>query len=164
MLGKVLVVDQEKCTGCRQCELVCSVFHYGVSNPGRSRVRVIKWEDKGFYLPMTCQHCEKPVCTEVCPTKACQLDLENQRIIIDKDRCIGCRTCIVFCPFGAPFFDIKERVAAICDYCDGAPQCADFCDTKAIDYVDVDKVNMAKKRKLSLKYFQSLSQAKNDNH
>jgi Fe-S-cluster-containing hydrogenase component 2 len=57
-MDKMLIVDHEKCTGCRLCELVCSVFHTGASNPSRSRIRVIKWENVGFYLPMTCQNCE----------------------------------------------------------------------------------------------------------
>jgi len=152
MQGKVLVVDHEKCTGCRQCEMVCSVFHNGASNPSRSRIRVIKWEDVGFYLPMTCQNCEKPFCVEVCPTKACYRDVENQRVMIDRNKCIGCKTCIIACPFGAPFFDIKERVTVKCDYCDGDPQCVSFCETKAVDYVDADKVNMPKKREAALKF------------
>jgi len=57
---KVLVVDQQKCTGCRLCELVCSVFHTGTSNPSRSRVKVVKWEDVGFYLPMAAIIAKKP--------------------------------------------------------------------------------------------------------
>src|SRR5512143_3445970 len=88
MNGKVLLIDHEKCTGCRQCEMVCSVFHNGSSNPSRSRIKVVKWENVGFYLPTTCQNCEKPFCVEVCPTKACHKDLEHQRVLIDRDKCI----------------------------------------------------------------------------
>jgi Fe-S-cluster-containing hydrogenase component 2 len=152
MIEKVLMIDQEKCTGCRQCEMVCSVFHTGASNPSRSRIKVVKWESLGFYLPMTCQHCEKPFCQEVCPTKACHRNLETYAIVIDQDKCIGCKTCIVACPFGAPFFDIKERVTVKCDYCDGDPQCVSFCEAKAIDYVDADQANLKKKREAALKF------------
>ena len=159
MQGKVLVVDQEKCTGCRQCEMVCSVFHTGASNPSRSRIKVVKWENEGFYLPTTCQNCEKPFCVEVCLTKACHKDLANQRVLIDKDKCIGCKTCIIACPFGAPLFDTVERVTIKCDYCDGDPQCAAFCEARAVDYVDVDRINMNKKRDISLKFSESMRQA-----
>jgi len=152
MYGKVLVVEHEKCTGCRQCELVCSVFHNGTSNPSRARIKVMKWEHVGFYLPMTCQNCEKPFCTEVCPTKACHRDIENQRVIIDKDKCIGCKTCVVACPFGHPFFDPIDRVTVKCDYCDGEPQCVRFCEVKAIDYVEADRVQMAKRREVFTKF------------
>jgi Fe-S-cluster-containing dehydrogenase component len=115
MEEKVLVVDQQKCTGCRLCEMVCSVFHTGASNPSRSRVKVVKWEEVGFYLPMACNHCEQAYCVEVCPTKACHREPENNnRVTIDKKLCIGCRTCIIACPFGHPFFDVQERVTVKC--------------------------------------------------
>jgi anaerobic carbon-monoxide dehydrogenase iron sulfur subunit len=152
MHGKVLVVDHEKCTGCRQCEMVCSVFHNGTSNPSRSRIKVVKWENEGFYLPMTCQNCENPFCTEVCPAKACQRDLENQRVVIDKDKCIGCKTCIIACPFGAPSFDIVSHVTVKCDYCDGDPQCVSFCSARAVSYVDAANMNAAKRREMSHRF------------
>ena len=152
MLEKVLVVDYERCTGCRQCEMVCSVFHTGASNPSRARVKVIKWEDRGVYLPMLCNHCEQAHCVEVCPTKACHRDpLMNNRVAIDQKRCIGCRTCILACPFGHPFFDVQERVTVKCDYCDGDPQCVRFCEVKAISYKDVDQVNISKRREAAKK-------------
>ncbi|MGA2318057.1 MAG: 4Fe-4S dicluster domain-containing protein [Thermodesulfobacteriota bacterium] len=161
MQEKVLVVDQQKCTGCRLCELVCSVFHTGASNPSRSRVKVVKWEDVGFYLPMACNHCEQAYCVEVCPTKACHREPENNnRVTIDKKLCIGCRTCVIACPFGHPFFDVQERVTVKCDYCDGDPQCVRFCDVKAISFTDADKTNMAKKREAFLKYAESMKQVR----
>jgi Fe-S-cluster-containing hydrogenase component 2 len=159
MYGKVLAIDHEKCTGCRQCEMVCSVFHTGSSNPSRSRIKVMKWESIGFYLPMSCQNCEKPFCTEVCPTKACHRDVKNQRVIIDKDKCIGCKTCIIACPFGHPFFDIHERVTVKCDYCDGTPQCVVFCSVKAVDYVDADRIQMAKKKEVFTRFTGAMKRA-----
>jgi anaerobic carbon-monoxide dehydrogenase iron sulfur subunit len=156
MADKVLVVDQQKCTGCRQCEAVCSIFHNGASNPGRSRIRVLKLDEIGFCLPMSCQNCEKPHCTEVCPAKACHRDLPTNKVIIDKKKCIGCKTCILACPFGAPSFDSVEHVTIKCDFCDGAPQCVAFCETKAIDYVDVDQLSLNKRRDVFLKYSQTI--------
>ena len=50
-MEKILVVDHEKCTDCRACEMVCSVKHTGVNNPTRSRIHVIKWPMEGFELP-----------------------------------------------------------------------------------------------------------------
>jgi len=160
MHGKLIVIDHEKCTGCRQCEMVCSVFHTGASNPSRSRIKVVKWEHVGCYLPMTCQSCEKPFCVEVCPTKACHMDEENQRVTIDKDKCIGCKTCIIACPFGAPLYDTTEKVSIKCDYCDGNPQCVVFCTVKAVDYIEADRINLAKKREVSLKLADMLKQAR----
>lgn len=159
MEEKVLVVDQQRCTGCRLCELVCSVHHTGSSNPSRARIKVIKWEHMGIYLPMTCNHCEKAYCVEVCPTKACHREPElNNRVIIDKNLCIGCRTCVIACPFGHPFFDVKDRVTVKCDYCDGDPQCVRFCEVRAVDYLGADKIQMAKKREAANKLIESMKQ------
>jgi carbon-monoxide dehydrogenase iron sulfur subunit len=161
MKGKVLVIDHEKCTGCRECELACSVFHTGASNPSRSRIKVIKWEWEGLYLPMTCQNCEKPFCVEVCPTKACHVDPGMNRVLIDSNICIGCKTCILACPFGAPSFDNVERVTVKCDYCDGDPQCVRFCEVNAIKYVDASQVNKDKQFNAAEKLINALRQSTN---
>ncbi len=152
MQQKILVVDHEKCTGCRQCELVCSVFHHGVSNPSRSRINVIKWENVGFYLPMLCQHCEEAACMSVCPKGAIYRDDKFDRVMVNYDLCIGCKMCVTACPFGAMGIDVKEKKVIKCDYCDGDPKCVAFCETKAVDYMDADKVNLKKKREAALKF------------
>ena len=144
MQKKVLYVDYEKCTGCRECELACSVFHTGASNPSRSRIKVIKWVWEGIYLPMTCQNCEDPFCVEVCPTKACHVDPELSRVVIDKDKCIGCKTCIIACPFGSPSFDIAEGISVKCDYCDGDPQCVRFCEVDAVTFIDASEISASR--------------------
>jgi carbon-monoxide dehydrogenase iron sulfur subunit len=161
MKGKVLVIDHEKCTGCRACELACSVFHTGASNPSRSRIKVIKWEWEGLYLPMTCQNCEKPFCVEVCPTKACHVDPGMNRVLIDSNICIGCKTCILACPFGAPLFDTVERVTVKCDYCDGDPQCVRFCEVNAIKYVDASQTSKDKQFNAAEKLINALRQSTN---
>ena len=79
-LGKVLAISPEKCTGCRLCELVCSVFHDGVSNASRSRIKVIKWEAEGIYIPMSCQQCQDAPCKIVCPVKAISRDEKLSRV------------------------------------------------------------------------------------
>jgi Fe-S-cluster-containing dehydrogenase component len=108
---------------------------------------------------MICNHCEKAYCVEVCPTKACHREPENNnRVVIDKNLCIGCRTCIVACPFGHPFFDVQERVTVKCDFCDGDPKCVAFCDMKAVAYVDADMIQVAKKREAATKFIESIKQ------
>jgi len=149
MPPKVLVIDPEKCTGCRQCELVCSVGHTGESDPARSRIRVAKREDLGFYLPMTCQNCERAICTEVCPATACAKDPQLLVAVIDPKKCIGCKSCVLACPFSAPSFDEVQRVSIKCDYCGGQPRCVTACTAGAISFVDADKVNWARRKQLA---------------
>lgn len=143
---KMLNIDFEKCTGCRLCELVCSVSHDGISNPIRSRIRVIKWEDEGVYVPMTCQQCEDAPCLQACPVKAISHNEQIGRLEIDYDICIGCRTCVTVCPFGAMTFNRIDRRVIKCDLCDGEPQCVRFCDIQAIEFVTSDRLGERKKR------------------
>ena len=145
-MAKTLYIDYQKCTGCRLCELVCAVFHDGISNPARSRIKVMKWEAEGLYIPMSCQQCQDAPCMNVCPVKAISLDEELGRVFVDYDVCIGCRSCVAVCPFGAMSFNIKEKQVFKCDLCDGDPQCVRFCEEKAIDFLEVDDVSIFKKR------------------
>ncbi len=145
-MAKVLMVDFEKCTGCRLCELVCSVKHEGVSNPSRSRIKVEKWEWEGLYIPMTCQQCEDAPCKSSCPVKAISHDEDLGRLVVDYEVCIGCRSCVAVCPFGAMSFDALGKKVIKCDLCDGEPLCVSFCDTKALDYVDAGQVSTSRKR------------------
>ena len=146
-MAKLLYVDYEKCTGCRLCELVCAVSHDGISNPARSRIRVMKWEAEGLYIPMTCQQCQDAPCLSVCPVKAISQEEETGRVTVDYNACIGCRSCVSVCPFGAMSFNAIDRRVLKCDLCEGDPQCVRFCEVKAVDFIEVDDVSIIKKRK-----------------
>jgi len=145
-MSKALYINYEKCTGCRLCELVCAVKHDGISNPTRSRIRVMKWEMEGLYIPMSCQQCQDAPCMNACPVKALSRDEELGRVVHDYDICIGCRTCVSVCPFGAMSFNTIDRKVIKCDLCEGDPQCVRFCDRKAVDFVSPDDVSIDKKR------------------
>jgi len=143
---KLLTIDPEKCTGCRNCELVCSVRHYGVSNPSLARIQVVKWEHIGVYVPMSCQQCEEAPCLEVCPKDAIYRDDVLESVAVDHDLCIGCKMCVAACPFGAMRWNSGRSRVFKCDLCDGDPQCVRFCYTKAVDYQAASNVNTARMR------------------
>lgn len=152
---KVLQINHEKCTGCRLCELVCSVHHDQVSNPMRSRIRVMKWEQEGIYIPMSCQQCEDAPCVNGCPVKALSRNEDPHglnRVEVDYDTCIGCRTCVSVCPFGAMHWNARAKRVIKCDLCDGDPQCVRFCDVKAVDYVRSGDVSLDKKRQAAARF------------
>ena len=145
-MKKVLMIDYEKCTGCRLCELVCSVMHDGVSNPARSRIKIMKWESEGLYVPVSCQQCDDAPCMNVCPVKAIFRDEDTGAVMIDHNLCIGCRSCVAVCPFGAMNYNVIDRKVFKCDLCGGDPQCTKFCEVHAISYVDADRISTYKKK------------------
>jgi len=152
-MKKVLMIDHERCTGCRLCELVCSVWHDGVSNPARSRIRVVKWESEGIYVPVSCQQCDDAPCINVCPSKALARDQETQAVIVDYRLCIGCRSCVAVCPFGAISYNAMDGKIIKCDLCGGEPQCVRFCDVKALTYVEADRLSDNRKRDAAKKVY-----------
>ena len=145
----MLLIDQEKCTGCRTCEAVCSAMHIGASNPSRSRIHVVKWEWDGFMMPFACQQCQDAPCVVACPVKALSRDEKLGRVLHNSDRCIGCRLCVTVCPFGGMGYDSIARKVIKCDFCDGDPVCARFCSTRAIQFVDASKANLLKTRAIA---------------
>jgi Fe-S-cluster-containing hydrogenase component 2 len=120
----------------------------------RSRIKIMKWEPEGLYVPMSCNQCVDAPCMNVCPVKAISRDEEMARVEVDYDVCIGCRSCVAVCPFGAMNFNTIDRQVFKCDLCDGDPQCVRFCDVGAVSFIDVEEVSIDKKRaaaeKLSL--------------
>lgn len=158
-MAKVLVVDYEKCTGCRLCELVCSVKHTGSSNPARSRIRIAKWETEGVVVPVVCHQCQDAPCIAVCPTSSRSRSKELGCTEIDYDRCIGCKTCIAVCPFGATSFDPVTKKVITCDLCDGNPMCVKFCSTGALSYVEETEINKNKQLAAARKLYESVEKA-----
>lgn len=154
MSVKSIVVDSKKCTGCRTCEMACSLVHEGACSPQFSRVRVVKWEAHGISVPVTCADCTKPYCMEVCPVGAVTFKPDLGSIIVDENRCIGCRACSMACPLGHAGFHPVKRKALKCDLCDGDPACAKYCPSGAINYTTMDEMLMAKRREFYKKLIQ----------
>jgi carbon-monoxide dehydrogenase iron sulfur subunit len=158
-MQQVLMVDYEKCTGCRTCEQVCAASHYGVVNPAKSCIRVVKWEQEGLYIPMICQQCEDAPCMKGCPVGAISRDPETDHVKVDYNTCIGCRTCVTVCPFGAMNYNPDEKKVFKCDLCGGDPQCVRFCDIKAVYFPVPEDMSGSKKRKAAKRFKAAAKQA-----
>jgi carbon-monoxide dehydrogenase iron sulfur subunit len=152
MDSKILIADPKKCTGCRSCEIVCSLGRTGVSNPARARIRVINWQNKGLFLPVSCQHCEDAPCRKACPQEAISRDAALDRVVTDYSKCVGCRTCVYACPFGAMKFDADRGRPFKCDLCGGEPLCVAICEDKALAYADPTAVPYPRAREMARVY------------
>ena len=135
-MGKMLMIHPDKCTGCRNCELACSMEHEGSFRPMAWRVHVYSWEREGFSVPMMCQQCDDAACVSVCMPKAMHRDAETGLVSVDQSRCIGCKMCVQACPFGSAAWDSVTRKILKCDTCDGDPACVTFCPNQALEWVD----------------------------
>jgi Fe-S-cluster-containing hydrogenase component 2 len=106
----------------------------------------MKWEMEGLYVPVSCQQCQDAPCMNGCPVSAISRNEELNRVEVDYEICIGCRTCVSVCPFGAMNYNPIDKNVTKCDLCDGNPQCVYFCEVKAVEYVDGGDVSIEKKR------------------
>jgi len=140
-MKKILMVNEKECSGCRICELVCSLSHEGECNPLKSRIRVVKIDEEGIDMPCVCLHCEIPLCRDVCPVGAIVRDSDTGAILIKEDLCIGCRACTLVCPFGALTMDTSLGVMLKCDLCDGDPKCVKYCLSNALVYERSNVIN-----------------------
>lgn len=147
-----LHVAAEKCTACRACELVCSFTHEGVFAPMLSRIRVVRFVDRGVNVPVVCVNCSQPACVEACPTNAAHIDRSIPVVRIDEEDCTGCGECIQACPFGAADFNDDKEVAFICDLCDGEPVCVSNCIYGALSFEPRQTVAKRKRRATAESY------------
>jgi carbon-monoxide dehydrogenase iron sulfur subunit len=154
MPDQVIVIDYDKCTGCRICELACSLLNTGAADPGKSRVRIVKIEEEAncIPIPVICMKCVDPACKAVCPMGAISDSPLTGARVIDDNKCIGCSACVYACPFGAIAVDRSLGHSYTCNHCEGDPTCVKFCPTGAMEYVDNDEVSIRLRRSALNRY------------
>jgi anaerobic dimethyl sulfoxide reductase subunit B len=153
MPKKALFFDKDRCIGCYACVIACKLRH----NAGPHPCSPPEGEPRGinpcnvyqfgpvmhgdrvvqFFQPVSCMHCPDAPCLEACPRGAIFRDEETGVVLVDQDRCIGCRFCLWVCPYGSPHFDEKGKMVK-CDMCidrirEGRPTaCEAVCVARAI--------------------------------
>ena len=136
--AQALAIHPEKCTGCKQCELACSWVAAGSFQPSRSVIRVHVFDEQASFAPYTCFQCREAWCMQACPVNAIDVDPQTGAKIVIDEACVGCKLCVIACPFGTIFFEKDGEKAAKCDLCAGDPACARACPTGAIEFERVD--------------------------
>ena len=146
-MNPFIVADSLKCIGCRTCEVACVVAHQdeqACASVSREaflpRIRVVK--GGMFSTAVACHQCEDAPCSNACPTGAIQR--ENGVVAVQQALCIGCKSCMLACPFGAMNVSVQGRrpQAIKCDLCrhrEEGPACMAACPTGALACVDVSQ-------------------------
>lgn len=150
----VLVADPTRCVGCRRCELACTEFNKGKSQPEISNIKISRNLNFGPKLAAngnetamgtfgngrivqdTCKQCPHPVpCATTCPQNAIIADPKTAARIVDESKCVGCQFCQMACPWEMMSFDPETKKAQKCTLCGGNPECVAACPTGALKYV-----------------------------
>lgn len=145
-MGRVYV-NESACIACRLCEVHCRLKHSPIKDPIKafnkqsfppSRLRVEKSSPVSFSAP--CRHCTEPSCVYACLTGALHWRPDGL-VMVDEEKCIGCWTCILACPFGIIKQDKSRRKISKCDLCYGEaiPACVANCPNEALVYVEASE-------------------------
>lgn len=145
--------DMNRCYACQACDIACKDWN-GIGPGAEKLMCVYEWETGTFpdvrihNLAFSCAHCDEPACAEACPEGAIFKEDKYGAVLVDPDKCTGCRKCYEACPYGAPKFasdDPHEKMRK-CDMCidrleEGLPPvCAASCPLRAFDFGPVDEL------------------------
>ncbi len=148
--------DQGRCIGCRTCQLACKdykdteikvnfrrVYEYEGGDWQRNEDGVVKAQIFAAYASVSCNHCDNPACMRVCPVKAIEKHFETGIVEIDVEKCIGCGSCAVGCPYGAPQKIEGAEKYDKCNLCrerlevGAKPICVEACPTRALGFGEI---------------------------
>ncbi len=152
-LGMVIGLP-DRCVGCRRCELACTEFNDGFSQPAIARINVRRnysfgprgaqlgfWRGEGLYgnfriIQEACRQCPHPTpCMMACPYDAIETVPPANARVVNPDKCEGCRICQRACPWGMITFDEVSKKARKCFLCNNDPECVKACPAGALRYV-----------------------------
>ncbi len=143
---KVVYVNEEWCLGCHLCEYECAFANSGDTDMVRAlkdreifpRIRVEDGEND-VHFAVNCRHCRDALCVKSCIAGALS-KTEEGAVVIDREKCVGCFTCVAVCPYGAIMPDAEGKAAQKCALCTdnlmGEPQCVKHCPNRAIVFED----------------------------
>ncbi|MCS7258383.1 MAG: 4Fe-4S binding protein [candidate division WOR-3 bacterium] len=133
---KRIFLDLDYCIGCRSCEAAC------YSAYGERRIRYGDISSTVF-LPLACRHCDEPLCARACPFEVLRVTPEGL-VIQASFHCVGCRSCILACPFGVLDKELSWHISQKCSLCydrSGNPRCVASCPTGALKFITEKEIS-----------------------
>lgn len=149
--------DSSSCSGCKACQAACKDKNnlpvgllwrrvYEVTGGKWTRSDEAWVNDVFAYnLSISCQHCRRPICVEVCPSRA-MYKRPDGIVLVDQGKCLGCQYCSWACPYDAPQLDAARGRMTKCDFCVDnleaglPPACVAACPLRALDYGDLSEL------------------------
>lgn len=145
-----MAIRQNLCIDCERCMAACVKTNHVPSYGYRTKIleqqrAVGPGETERVFMPVLCNHCNRPPCVRVCPTSATFKDKKNGIVMMDYKRCIGCKTCMAACPYNARYFKEENRAVDKCNFCidtrlnkgEEKTACAAACPTGARTFGDL---------------------------
>jgi Fe-S-cluster-containing dehydrogenase component len=153
MKQMAIVTDLDRCTGCHACTVACAQENH--LRPGSFWNRVYEVGPAGrfpdlqmYFIPVACQHCAEPACVKACPTGASYKRADGI-VLIDHNKCIGCRACEKACPYKVHYFAAEGAKSEKCTLCtplvdaDDKPACVKTCTARARHFGDLGAMDDA---------------------
>jgi Fe-S-cluster-containing dehydrogenase component len=155
-----IVINVDRCSGCFGCEIACKMENSVALGQRWSKVLTVgpigEYPDMTRYaMPSMCQQCQNAPCVNVCPTGASYRDSTTDIVLINKEKCIGCKYCMMACPYGVRSWNSSEKCIEKCTLCGQLtsagklPACVKSCATGARFYGDLDDPDSDVSRELA---------------
>jgi DMSO reductase iron-sulfur subunit len=153
--------DKERCIGCMGCQVHCKVDKSLPEGPRPCQIVTVgpkmdRGEPKVDFVYLSCFHCEKAWCVSACPTGAMRRREKDGIVFVDEEQCVGCKACMVACPWGAPQWNPKTNKVVKCDLCmdrldEGLePACVARCTAKCLHFGKAEEVQPLKRLRAAM--------------
>jgi len=148
-----MVLRQSRCIDCERCVEACNKTNEVPDYGYRTRILERDVPDaigmKREFIPVLCNHCNNPPCVRACPTKATTKDKKNGIVMMHYEKCIGCKSCVLACPYDARYFNEEKHAIDKCNFCIDTrlskgmklTACAEACPAGVRNFGDLSDAN-----------------------
>lgn len=140
-------IDVDGCYGCKTCTMACKSENATPEGVSWRKVREHTSENPNSqdFISMACNHCDEPQCAKVCPAKT-YTKRDDGIVVQDHEKCIGCKMCIMACPYNTPSYDAARGKTSKCDLCADRidkgqqPRCVESCPAGVLKFGDIEEL------------------------